>query len=168
MKRYRTVANVVVGAALVLWVCACSGASQGAGVTGSTRLPAAGAIQTGTGSCATSFTSATLAARSWAFDGTLTRTATGHDSHLGPIPVATFRVKHWFKGGSAATATVEWDAISTGEGADLGGGRGSRHLVSGEPRWGGKALSDPVAWGCGFTQRWSLDAAHAWKAAFGE
>jgi len=31
-------------------------------------------------------------------------------------------------------------------------GVGSRLLVSGEPRWGGGALTNAIAWGCGFTQ----------------
>lgn len=42
---------------------------------------------------------------------------------------------------------------------------GTRLLVSGEPRWGGEPLEDPLAWTCGFTQPWSEDAAAEWEAA---
>ncbi|MGZ4724548.1 MAG: hypothetical protein ACXV5U_08960 [Ilumatobacteraceae bacterium] len=42
---------------------------------------------------------------------------------------------------------------------------GTRLLVTGEPRWGGQPLDDPIAWGCGFTQRWSTGAANSWANA---
>ena len=42
----------------------------------------------------------------------------------------------------------------------------TRLLVSGEPRWGGDALDDPIAWPCGFTQPWTEEAAAEWETAF--
>lgn len=44
---------------------------------------------------------------------------------------------------------------------------GARLLVTGEPRWGGHPLDDPVAWSCGFTQPWTADAAESWANALG-
>jgi len=43
---------------------------------------------------------------------------------------------------------------------------GTRLLVTGEPRWGGAALDDAVAWGCGFTQPWTAEASATWSEAF--
>lgn len=44
---------------------------------------------------------------------------------------------------------------------------GTRLLVTGEPRWGGAPLDEPVAWGCGFTQAWTTAAAQRWTEVFG-
>jgi hypothetical protein len=45
---------------------------------------------------------------------------------------------------------------------------GSRLLVSGEPRWGGTPLEDPIAWGCGFTRYYDSGTAKSWKQALSE
>ena len=39
---------------------------------------------------------------------------------------------------------------------------GTRLLVSGEPRWGGDALDEPIAWPCGFTRPWTEEEAAEW------
>jgi hypothetical protein len=75
-------------------------------------------------------------------------------------------VNHWYKGGTEATVTVEF-SFNRSEDQNIGGGIGTRLLVTGQPRWGGKALDDPTAWGCGFTQMWSAQAAQEWSAVFG-
>ena len=41
-----------------------------------------------------------------------------------------------------------------------------RNLVSGEPRWGGRALDDPIAWGCRFTQESSSTRRALWATTF--
>jgi hypothetical protein len=124
------------------------------------------AVQQSSGSCAFSFTDRTLAERAWAFDGTATRESTGLDSHLGGVQSTTFRVNHWYKGGSAAAVTVEF-SFGRSEDQTIDGGIGTRLLVTGEPRWGGQPLDNPVAWGCGFTQVWTADGAQHWSAVFG-
>jgi hypothetical protein len=116
-------------------------------------------------SCASSYSQAALAERTWAFDGVATSIGAGDDSHLGLVPVTTFRVKHWYKGGSGSVVTVQFSFGNT-EDQSLRGGIGTRLLVAGEPRWGGPPLDDPVAWGCGFTQKWSEQAEREWETAF--
>jgi hypothetical protein len=43
---------------------------------------------------------------------------------------------------------------------------GSRLLVSGEPRFGGAPLNDPVAWACGFTPWYDAVDAEMWQQNF--
>jgi hypothetical protein len=116
------------------------------------------------GSCAVEFSEATLADRSWAFDGTLAAVGTIADSQMGTVPSATFHVNYWFRGGSARQVTVQFEMGALSEFVPSVA-EGTRLLVSGEPRWGGQPLDDPVAWGCGFTQPWSADAASSWANA---
>ena len=115
-------------------------------------------------SCAFEYSPSTLAARSWAFDGTLESVGTVVDSQLGEVASATFKVNRWYKGGSGDTVTVLYESGPISEFAPEAGS-GARLLVAGEPRWGGQPLDGPVAWGCGFTQSWSQDAADTWAAA---
>jgi hypothetical protein len=138
-------------------------------VTAVVTLSAPASARTATASsasCVASYSAATLASRTWAFDGTVVRTGNGRDSHLGSVPVVTFRVHRWYKGGSDRLATVQF-SFAESEDQHVRGGVGTRLLVSGEPRWGGKPLDDRVAWGgCGFTRRWSATAAKVWAATF--
>ena len=41
---------------------------------------------------------------------------------------------------------------------------GVRLLVSGQPRWGGAPLDDPIAWPGGFTRLWDKGTADEWAA----
>ena len=43
---------------------------------------------------------------------------------------------------------------------------GSRLLVSGEPRFGGSPMTDPVAWACGFTRWYTPADARTWQDTF--
>src|SRR5687768_9718461 len=52
-------------------------------------------------SCVFEYNRATLAERSWAFDGIVQSVGTVEDSHLGTVPSATFAVNRWFHGGAA-------------------------------------------------------------------
>jgi hypothetical protein len=117
------------------------------------------------GSCAFEYNSESLAERSWAFDGTLVSVGDVADSQMGSVPAATFEVTHWYRGGDSARVTVQFDMGTIGEFVPEVA-TGARLLVAGEPRWGGQALDDPVAWGCGFTQPWSSTSARQWSAAF--
>ena len=116
--------------------------------------------------CAFAFNEGTLAERSWAFDGTLTAVSTGTDSQLGGVPTASFTVNRWYKGGSGDEVTVQYEQGPISEYAPTADA-GARLLVTGEPRWGGEPLEDAVAWGCGFTQRWTPSAAEQWSIVFG-
>ena len=116
--------------------------------------------------CAFAYNPSTLAQRSWAFDGTLVSVGSLNDSHLGPVPSATFSVNRWYRGGSGDQVTVQFQMGPISEFVPKVGA-GARLLVSGEPRWGGKPLDDPVAWGCGFTQSWTAYAAESWANALG-
>jgi hypothetical protein len=115
-------------------------------------------------SCALEFSSDTLAARSWAFDGTLISVGEVGDSQMGNVPAATFEVNHWF-GGDAPGVTVQFDVDAISEFVTEVT-PGTRLLVTGEPRWGGQPLDDAVAWGCGFTQPWTSTSAQQWSAVF--
>jgi hypothetical protein len=117
-------------------------------------------------SCAFEYDPSALAERSWAFDGTLVSLGTLVDSQLGTVPAATFTVNHWYRGGSGSKATVQFEMGPISEHV-LDTEIGARLLVTGEPRWGGQPLEDPVAWGCGFTQPWTAEAADSWANALG-
>ncbi|UER54311.1 hypothetical protein HJG43_06910 [Kineosporiaceae bacterium SCSIO 59966] len=81
------------------------------------------------------------------------------------MPV-TFRVLEWFRGGDAARITVAMPSSGQVDSASdeaLTYGVGTRLLVSGEPRWGGAALDDPVAWLCGFTRSYDDATAAQWR-----
>jgi hypothetical protein len=108
-------------------------------------------------SCAFELSDAELAARSWAFDGTVIAIADR---------TATFSVNQWYKGGEQDEVTVDYEQGTLSEFAPPVVA-GARMLVTGEPRWGGQPLDDPVAWGCGFTQPWSSDGATQWAVVFG-
>ena len=121
---------------------------------------------TGAADCAFEFNEATLAERSWAFDGTVIALSTGTDSQLGDVPTATFTVNRWYKGGSGDEVTIQYEQGPISEYAPTTD-TGARLLVAGEPRWGGDPLDDAVAWGCGFTQPWTSPAAEQWSSVFG-
>lgn len=116
-------------------------------------------------SCAFGYNATTLAERTWAFDGTLIEVGTGQDSQLGSTPSATFAVNQWYRGGTGEQVTVQYEMATADETAPVLE-PGARLLVAGEPRWDGAPLDDPVAWGCGFTQTWTSEAAQTWTDVF--
>ena len=81
----------------------------------------------------------------------------------------TFEVREWFSGGNQPTVTIDMPApVEGSRGLSEGGPSyaiGSRLLVSGEPRWGGAALADGIAWGCDFTRYYDTATANAWARA---
>ena len=82
----------------------------------------------------------------------------------------TFAVNEWFKGGPGSTVTVDLFApTSSMAGTDTPVFEaGTRLLVSGEPRWGGAALDDAIAWSCGgFTSYYESAVADQWRQATG-
>ena len=112
-----------------------------------------------------------VAGRAFAFDGTVTaigpaRTDREPDSQSVGV---RFEVNEWFAGGNTATVVVDMtrpDIVRVEEMAPAYG-VGTRLLVSGEPRWGGAPLDDPIAWGCGFTRYYDEATAGSWRAEFG-
>jgi hypothetical protein len=115
-------------------------------------------------SCVEEYDLTTLAGRAWAFDGTVRAITPPAE---GAVDTAVeFDVHEWFGIDGPATVTVDLtppQVRSSVEPPEYG--VGSRLLVSGEPRWGGDPLDEPVAWLCGFTRTWDEPTASAWRTA---
>lgn len=133
-----------------------------------------GALPEGMARCVESYTPEAVTGRAFAFDGVVVDIGAsvsdrGDEGDLN-APGVTFKVREWFSGGSADTVTVDVQVANT-EFADRSDpgysfGIGSRLLVSGEQRWGGSPLDDPIAWGCGFSRYHDPETARAWHDAF--
>lgn len=147
---------------LLALVVACGG--QQPQESDPTRTPAPSATgafgdEEATASCVESYSPGAVAGRAFAFDGTVLSVGPsvsdrGDDADL-DLPGVTFDVHEWFVGEGPDRFTV-----------DLAGAEpGTRLLVSGEERWGGGALAQPIAWGCGFTRYHDEQTADAWRAA---
>lgn len=175
------------GAALVLTVAVgtlmggCANSASGPQADGTTPRPGrtttavekTGSVEhragelpgVGAASCVEEYTPQAVTGRAFAFDGTVTDIA-DEQTDLGYVAV-TFAVNEWFHGSNAGTLAVEMapPETTTFETAVSGGSYevGSRLLVSGEPRWGGDALNDAVAWGCGFTRYYDEPTAASWR-----
>lgn len=134
-------------------------------------------------SCAVEYSPTSVTGRAFAFDGTVTAIGPARSNRasvdlgaaregLAPLDLvaATFSVNQWYRGGSGSTVTVDFTPPEVGHVMDESGpsyGVGTRLLVSGESRWGGAALTDAIAWGCGFTRYYDKATADSWRAAFG-
>lgn len=125
-----------------------------------------------TASCFERYDSAAVARRAFAFDGTITkirpvpRTMVG-EAVLDTVAV-TFSVNEWLRGGRASTVTVQMyppAGIRSSSAESPIYNIGTRLLVSGEPRWGGGPLDEPIAWSCGFTRNYDPTTANAWRRA---
>lgn len=148
-------------------------ATPRAGTSGPTAAPTHPAGQTrhgglpgsGLASCAASYTIATLRQRAFAFDGTVIRIGEPITNLPGraPLPLAgvTFSVNHWYRGGTAHDVTVDLAPPNTEQEPSYS--TGTRLLVTGEPRWGGTPLNNPIAWACGFTRYWDPATAEVWR-----
>ena len=129
-------------------------------------------IDNGVADCVEEYRPDAVGRRGFAFDGVVTKIGA---SVTGGMPVGqpqvlvgvTFDVREWFAGGHGATITVDMLAPAvTGSGSTVNApsyGVGTRLLVSGESRWGGPPLKDPIAWSCGFTRYWDPDTAASWR-----
>jgi len=127
--------------------------------------------------CAEVYDLTTLKRRAFAFDGTVTHIAAmlppadGSGALAGYVTV-TLTVHEWFRGDDQATVAVGMLSVPApgrmgspeGTSFDVG----TRLLVSGEPRIGGRPLQDPIAWGCGFTRISDQATAAAWRQTFGK
>lgn len=102
-------------------------------------------------SCVEVYSPETLPGREVAFDGTVI-SVDGDE--------VTFRVGHWYRGGSGDTVTLAGALTLAGQtsaGQPTGLEPGTRMLVAGD---GG------FAWSCGFTQPYDAATAAQWQAAF--
>ena len=124
-------------------------------------------------SCVEEYSPDAVANRAFAFDGVVVdmgspRSNRGDGSDL-DLTGVTFEIRHWFSGGDQGAATIDMPAPTEGSPGQYEGGPsyaiGSRLLVSGEPRWGGAALADAVAWGCDFTRYYDAATAKSWAQA---
>jgi hypothetical protein len=122
-----------------------------------------GDIGPGTARCVEGFSVENLAGRGFAFDGTIIDVATvgdpGADVGAGLTEV-TFRVHHWYKGGSADEAvlkTYEQPGVITSVDGGLELTPGTRLLVSGDADY---------LWPCGFTVPYTEASADLFARAF--
>jgi len=143
----------LVGRALpaVLLVGSCGAAIAAAKTASASAVTVA--APSSAASCAFAYTRAALAARGWAVGGTVIKTASGRDSHLGAVPVAIFRVHRWYKGGRGASVTVEFPFAATSTSARESAVRASSNGSPGSPY-----LSSLQCFETARTQREATDA----------
>lgn len=169
MRTIALVAALLLSAPAV-WIFADPADPPGpSGDAASTSVPVGGGAEA---RCVEDYSPETLPHRAFAFDGTVhsiggdpADDGQGGDSGAaddGYRPV-TFDVHEWFAGGGPARVTVAMlpptpSALDTAEYHV-----GSRLLVSGEPRWGGDPLDEPLAWVCGFTRTHEATTADRWR-----
>ena len=119
--------------------------------------------------CRPRYSPETVRERAFAFDGTVKSVEMRVDANLpveeGQAPnVAwtTFNVNQWFKGGESQEVEIWVDPHTPGGVWPVE--PGDRLLIAGEYRWR-QPPEDPLAWGCGFTQRYTPEAAAQWGDA---
>jgi hypothetical protein len=135
--------------------------------TGPVRGPAA--------SCVEGYEPTAIARRGFAFDGTVVGIGAGTSNKpdKGALDTAavSFTVNEWWRGSQGSTVTVDMMAPTSDRPSDSEAppayAVGTRLLVSGEARWGGAPMEDPIAWGCGFTRYYDVKTADDWRAAAG-
>ena len=159
-------------AALALAACTREAPSVHGATPGHAQASTGSLLRSDTVSCVESYTPSAAVGLAFAFDGTVESVAAARTNRTGKgyldLVAVTFTVNEWFAGGSGASVTVDMpppNNVSTTDEAVPSYEVGSRLLVSGQPRWGGKALEDPLAWGCGFSRYYDPRTAISWRAA---
>lgn len=122
------------------------------------------------GSCAKDYSPSEVGRRAFAFSGTVRSIGPSRTNRGGVemyLVSATFRVDHWFKGGTGQTVTIDIGdprgPVRASEGPPSFG-IGTRLLVSGEHRWDVGDPNDLLAWSCGFTRYYDTATAQNWRA----
>lgn len=179
MNRRMGVASVGLGCVLSLVACANGEGGNGRGATvpvgpNQIKSPSGALPDAGSASCVESYDPLAVRGRAFAFDGEVARVGPsvsdrGDGTDLG-LSGVTFTVREWFLGGRGDTVTVDMPPQSqvSDPSSEQGPiyGIGSRLLVSGESRWGGRSpLAAPIAWTCGFTRYYDQDSATEWRDA---
>jgi hypothetical protein len=159
-------------AALALAACTREAPSVHAATPRPAQASTGALLRSDTVSCVESYTPRAAVRLAFAFDGTVESVAAARTNRTGKgyldLVAVTFTVNEWFAGGSGASVTVDMpppNNIWTSDEAGPSYGLGSRLLVSGQPRWGGKALEDALAWGCGFSRHYDPRTATSWRTA---
>jgi hypothetical protein len=114
--------------------------------------------------CVEQFSFATLAARDFAFDGTITEVtpAENPEAEGAAATEVTFQVHRWYKGGSGDTVTLktyEQPGVVSSIEESLDLTVGTRLLASGD---------DVFLWSCGFSMPYTAADARLFAQAFGE
>jgi hypothetical protein len=113
--------------------------------------PPGSSIGPGSAACVEQYSTATLANRTIAFDGTVSAIAGDR---------VTFAVNHAYRGVTGTTVTLDATGM-TGTTVTSAGGpnltMGERYLVAGEATF---------VWSCGFTQPYEPDVAVTWSRVF--
>lgn len=127
-------------------------------------------------SCVETYSPTSLVNRAFAFDGTVSEIGASVTNRAGKgqleLAGVTFTVNTWYRGGEQDTIAVDLPRpVPAGSAVGQTGPSyevGSRLLVSGEPRWGGAPLDQPIAWtACGgFTRYYDPETAEIWRGAF--
>ncbi|MBI2762369.1 MAG: hypothetical protein HYX54_01220 [Chloroflexi bacterium] len=107
---------------------------------------------TGSASCVEQYSPTALAARSFAFDGTVTSISGDR---------VTFAVNAGYKGADTSTITLDAPGMTGTEITSAGGPNlavGARYLVAGDATF---------VWACGFTRPYDATIAAQWSTAFG-
>ena len=124
--------------------------------------------------CVDQYSPRALRDRAFAFDGVVVDIGGAGSNRPGKgyleLAAVTFTVEEWFYGGAGTEVIIDMappadPTVPSGESVPSYG-IGFRLLVSGEPRWGGSALEDAIAWGCGFTRYYDSATAATWRETF--
>lgn len=160
--------NIAAALTVALAATSCGGPAEGpeASRNGNDPVRDAGAR------CVEYYSPETLRNRAFAFDGIVVSIRLRRDPKLDVpeeehvrIPWVTFSVNRWYRGGSGQHVGVWIEHLNvTSSVGTISAERGTRLLVAGEPRWGGRPLDDPIAWACGFTQPYTPETAAQWKS----
>lgn len=96
-----------------------------------------------------------LARRTFAFEGDVITATSPADNGPGQVK---FSVRRWYHGGTGGEVVLRaWGVGSVSSEPMFPVSPGTRLLVTGE---------DDFAWGCGFTQPWTPEAAREWERVF--
>lgn len=143
--RFRRVGAGLAAAAAVALVLVIGGNAGGGLTPGGTSGP-------GSAACVEQYDLATLARRTFAFDGTVT-SITGDR--------VTFAIGTAFHGVTGTTVTLDANGMTGAAVTSVGGPTlivGERYLVAGDASF---------VWACGFTQPYDASVAASWAAALG-
>lgn len=154
--------TLALGLAAWLLLSACTGDSDPIQPATSVEL-----ARSGTNDCVERYGLDTLRNRAFAFDGIVKviEPATNSDPEDVSYPQVTLEVGEWFRASGPDVVTVSMNLPWETRDGTPDYSVGSRLLLSGEARWGGDPLDEPIVWSCGFSRTYDVDTATAWREA---